>query len=61
MTQEFRLTPFEADQPAKRNRVIPIGPPLCVRCKSLIDVWAQFICDECRLLPFFQFWWGVQL
>lgn len=32
-----------------------IGQPRCVLCGSLIDVWAQFVCDDCRQLPLWQF------
>jgi hypothetical protein len=32
-----------------------IGQPRCVLCHEPIDVWAQFVCDECRRLPLWQF------
>jgi hypothetical protein len=32
-----------------------IGQPRCVLCRALIDVWAQFVCDECRQLPLWEF------
>jgi hypothetical protein len=34
---------------------IVIGQPRCVLCREPIDVWAQFVCDECRRLPLWQF------
>jgi hypothetical protein len=38
---------------------IPIRQPRCVRCRSLIDVWAQFVCDDCRQLPLWAFIWKL--
>lgn len=32
-----------------------IGQPRCVLCHALIDVWAQFVCDDCRSLPLWEF------
>ena len=32
-----------------------IGQPRCVLCHELIDVWAQFVCDDCRRLPLWEF------
>lgn len=32
-----------------------IGQPRCLLCRELIDVWAQFVCDDCRTLPLWQF------
>jgi hypothetical protein len=32
-----------------------IGQPQCVLCRELIDVWAQFVCDDCRVLSLWQF------
>jgi hypothetical protein len=32
-----------------------VGQPRCVHCRSLIDLWAQFICDDCRRIYIGQF------
>jgi hypothetical protein len=38
-----------------RREPIVIGQPRCVLCRGLIDVWAQFVCDDCRQLTLWQF------
>lgn len=34
---------------------VMLRQPRCVRCGELIDVFAQFVCDECRKLYIGQF------
>lgn len=49
-----------ADQPSLMSALpdrtpLVIGQPRCVLCRELIDLWAQFICDDCRRLPLWEF------
>lgn len=37
----------------------PLKQPRCVNCGELIDVWAQFVCDDCRPVPLYKFIWKV--
>lgn len=35
--------------------------PSCVNCGELLDVWAQWLCDQCRMLPLYVVIWGMPL
>lgn len=41
------------------RKAVLLKQPRCVNCRELIDVWAQFVCDDCRPVPLYQFIWKV--
>lgn len=51
--------PLKTDRPTRRQARRsgpPSIPPACVLCHALIDVHAQWICDNCKKLPYFVVW-----
>ena len=54
-------SPSLKPQPAPQLFAVGPQPAFCVRCSGFIDVFAQWLCDECRMLPLSVVIWGMPL